>query len=118
MNRHEMAGPARAWALGLPGEILNAAPVPLAVAEAYSFLQDWNGLQRWVEGKDWGDHEFLRLAVLSHALHHLTPGDRASMESQTAWAAALKATGNRPERLAAIAQLAEGWAYAEEAPGG
>jgi predicted Zn-dependent protease len=115
MNRHELAEPARAWALGLPTGILNAAPVPLAVAEAYSFLQDWNGLQHWVDGKDWGEQEFLRLAVVSHALRHLTPGDRASMESQTVWAAALKATDNRPERLAAIAQLAEAWDYAEEA---
>jgi predicted Zn-dependent protease len=115
MNRHELAQTARDWALGLPLEILNAPPVPLAVAEAYSFLQDWNGLNTWVDGKDWGEEEFLRLAVVSHALHRLTPGDRASMESQTAWAAALKATKNRPERLAAIAQLAEGWDYLEEA---
>ena len=115
MNRHELAQAARNWALGLPPEILNAPPVPLAVAEAYSFLQDWNGLNGWVDGKDWGEEEFLRLAVVSHALHRLTPGDRASMESQTAWAAALKATKNQPERLAAIAQLAEGWDYAEEA---
>jgi len=85
------------------------------VAESYSFLQDWNGLNGWVDGKDWGENEFLRLAVVSHALHRLTPGDRASMESQTVWAAALKATKNQPERLAAIAQLAEGWDYAEEA---
>ena len=41
--------------------------------------------------------EFLRLAVLSHTLHHLTPNDRSSMESQTAWGAALKATKNRPD---------------------
>lgn len=115
MNRHEMAQAARDWALGLPVAILNAQPVPLAVAEAYSFLQDWNALHAWVDEKNWGEEEFLRFAVLSHALHHLTPGDRASMESQTAWAAALKATKNRPERLAAIAQLAEGWDYAEEA---
>lgn len=115
MNRHEMAQAARAWALGLPQEILNASRVSLAVAEGYSFLQDWNGLQAWLDGKNWADEEFLRLAVVSHALHRLTPGDRASMESQTAWAAALKATQNRPERLAAIAQLAEGWDYAEEA---
>jgi predicted Zn-dependent protease len=115
MNRHELALVARDWALSLPLEILNAPPVPLAVAEAYSFLQDWNGLNAWVDGKDWGEEEFLRLAVVSHALHRLTPGDRASMESQTAWAAALKATKNQPERLAAIAQLAEGWDYAEEA---
>jgi hypothetical protein len=115
MNRHEMAQAARDWALGLPTEIFNAQPVPLAIAEAYSFLQDWNALHAWVDEKNWGEEEFLRFAVLSHALHHLTPGDRASMESQTAWAAALKATKNRPERLAAIAQLAEGWDYAEEA---
>ena len=37
------------------------------------------------------------------------------MESQTAWTAALKATNNRPDRLAAIAKLAEGWGYNEEA---
>jgi tetratricopeptide (TPR) repeat protein len=37
------------------------------------------------------------------------------MESQTAWAAALKATRNQPHRLATIAQLAEGWGYPEEA---
>lgn len=115
MNRHTLAQPALKWALTLPREILSTTPVPLAVAESYSFLQDWNGLQTWVEGKNWGEEEFLRLAVVSHALHHLTPGDRASMESQTAWAAALKATKNQPRRLAAIAQLAEGWGYAEEA---
>jgi predicted Zn-dependent protease len=115
MNRHALAEPALKWALTLPTETLTASPVPLAVAETYSFLQNWNGLQAWVEGKNWGEEEFLRLAVTSHALHHLTPGDRASMESQTAWAGALKATKNEPRRLAAIAQLAEGWGYAEEA---
>ena len=115
MNRHALAEPARTWALALPNEILNASPVPLAVAEAYSFLQDWRGLNTWVDGKNWGEEEFLRLAVSSHALHHLAPGDLASMESQTAWTAALKATKNRPDRLAAIAKLAEGWGYNEEA---
>jgi Flp pilus assembly protein TadD len=115
MNRHEMAADAREWGLALPKQILDAPPVPLAIAEAYSFLQDWNGLHGWVNDKNWGEEEFLRLAVLSHALHRLTPGDRASMESQTSWNAALKATKNRADRLAAIAQLAEGWDYAEEA---
>jgi predicted Zn-dependent protease len=115
MNRHALAQPALEWALSLPKQILTAPPVPLAVSETYSFLQDWNGLHGWVEGKNWGEDECLRLAVMSHALHRLTPGDRASMESQTAWTAALKATRNRPQRLAVIAQLAEGWGYFEEA---
>ncbi len=115
MNRHGMAQAAREWGLALPKETLQAHPVPLAIAEAYSFLQDWNELHAWVDEKNWGEEEFLRLAVLSHALHRLTPGDRASMESQTAWNAALKATKNRGERVTALAQLAEGWGYAAEA---
>ena len=115
MNRHGMAQAALDWSLALPREILDVQPVPLAVAETYSFLQDWIGLKGWVEGKDWGGEEFLRLAVHSHALHHLTPADRSSMESQTAWGAALKATKSSPAHLAAIAQLAEGWGYADDA---
>jgi Flp pilus assembly protein TadD len=115
MNRHGMAQAAREWGLALPKEILDAPPVPLAIAEAYSVLQDWSGLHAWVDEKNWGEEEFLRLAVLSHALHRLTPGDRASMESQTAWNAALKATKDRGERVVALAQLAEGWGYAVEA---
>jgi hypothetical protein len=87
----------------------------LAIAESYSFLQDWRVLQEWVEGKNWGEHECFRLAVLSHALHHLAPSDRSSMESQTAWRAALAATKSRPDRLAPLAQLAEGWGYSAEA---
>jgi hypothetical protein len=37
------------------------------------------------------------------------------MESQTVWAAALRATKSNPAHLAAIAQLAEGWGYADDA---
>ena len=115
MNRHEMAKPAIEWVLSLPKEVLTAQPVPLAVAESYSFLQDWRVLQEWVEGKNWGEYECFRLAALSHALHRLSPTDRSSMESQTAWRAALAATKSRPDRLVPIAQLAEGWGYNTEA---
>jgi predicted Zn-dependent protease len=115
MNRHEMAKFALEWSLSLPQEILAAQPVPLAIAESYSFLQDWRVLQEWVEGKNWGDYECFRLAVLSHALHHLSPADRSSMESQTVWRAALAATNSRLDRLAPIAQLAEGWGYTAQA---
>jgi hypothetical protein len=37
------------------------------------------------------------------------------MESETIWQAALKAAQSRPERLAAIARLAEGWGYTGDA---
>lgn len=115
MNRHGLAKDALAWGLALPKQILETQPVPLALAESQSFLQDWNALEAWVEGKNWGEYECFRLAVQSHALHHLTTADRPSMESETAWHAALKAADAHADRLAAIAQLAEGWGYTAEA---
>jgi cytochrome c-type biogenesis protein CcmH/NrfG len=115
MNRHGLAKAALGWGLSLPKQILDTQPVPLALAESHSFLQDWSALQAWVEGKNWGEFECFRLAVQSHALHHLTTADRPSMESETAWHAALKATEERADRLTAIAQLAEGWGYTAEA---
>ena len=89
--------------------------MPLAIAESFSFLQDWTGLRAWVDGKNWGVVESLRLAVESHALHRLSPADEPSMASQVAWHAAVKAAQTRPEQLIAIAQLAEGWGYEAQA---
>jgi predicted Zn-dependent protease len=115
MNRHGQARAALDWTSSLPASLTSVQPVPLALAESYSFLQDWNSLRGWVEGKNWGVYESLRLAVLSHALHRLSKLDRPSMESATAWQAALKAAQGRPGQVAAIAQLAEGWGYQTEA---
>jgi hypothetical protein len=115
MNRHRMAPVAALWSSSLPKQILEAQPVPLAIAESYSFLQDWTAMRALVAGKNWGRHEGLRLAVEAHALHHLSPSDRDSMESKTAWRSALKAAQAFPEELVAIARLAEGWGYAPEA---
>jgi len=115
LNRNEMAIVAAHWSQQLPKEILEAQPVPLAIAEAYSFRKDWTAMLQWVEGKNWGEYEALRLAVESHALHRLAPSDRPSAETQTVWRAALKAAQKRPEQLVAIAQLAEGWGYTSDA---
>jgi predicted Zn-dependent protease len=115
MNRHAMAADARDWGNSLPEQIRKAQPVPLAIAESYSFLQDWAGLRNWITTMNWGECESLRLAVESHASHHLEGDGPNSTESQTLWRAALKAAHNRAEQLTAIAHLAEGWGYLAEA---
>jgi len=115
LNRHEQAQAAAEWSLSLPKSIAESHPVPLAIAESYSYLQDWPALHRFVEGKNWGDFESFRLAVESHALHRLGVSDQQSMETETVWRAALKAAQKKPEQLVAIAQLAEGWGYKRDA---
>lgn len=115
LNRHELATVAIAWLPELPKTILQTQPVPLAIAESFSFLQDWTTLRSWVEGKNWGEFEALRLAVESHALHRLGRSNENAMETQNTWRAALRSAQKHPEQLAAVAQLAEGWGYAADA---
>ncbi len=114
-NRHDHAQAAADWAAQLPSAIRETQPVPLAVAESFSFLRDWARLHDFVAEKNWGDCEALRLAVESHALHRLSATDRASMQTETAWQAALKTAQPHPEQLLTIARLAEGWGYPTEA---
>jgi predicted Zn-dependent protease len=115
LNRHGLAQVAAHWSSLLPKEITGAHPVPLAMAESLSFLQDWPALRAAVEGKNWGEFEAMRLAVESHALHRLNPLDGPSMETETVWRAALKTAQAHPDQLIAIAQLAEGWGYQRDA---
>lgn len=115
LNRHDMARIAAEWGVALPREIRELQPVPLAIAESFSFLQNWTALRAWVEGKNWGSCESLRLAVESHALRRLSPAGEPSMESQVVWRAALTAAQARPEQLGVVAQLAEGWGYEAQA---
>lgn len=115
LNREGMAVVAAHWASSLPQQVRDTQPVPLALAESLSFMQDWPALLASVEDKNWGEFEALRLAVQSHALHRLSTSQPDSMQRQTVWRAALKAAEAKPEHLVAIAQLAEGWGYGEDA---
>ncbi len=115
LNRHGMAAQVIAWQVSLPRGILETHPVPLAIAESYSLLEDWPSLRSSVTGKNWGEFEALRLAVESHALHRLNSSDRVSAEAATVWRSALKVAQTHPAQLVSIARLAEGWGYAAEA---
>lgn len=115
LNREGMAVVAAHWAARLPQQIRETQPVPLALAESLSFMQDWPALRASVEEKNWGEYEALRLAVESHALHRLATSQPDSMQRQTVWRAALKAADAKPDQLVAIAQLAEGWGYTADA---
>jgi tetratricopeptide (TPR) repeat protein len=114
MNRHELAAEALAWSGSFERTLASTQPVPLAIAESLSCMRDWPALARFVEEANWGDHESVRLAVQSHAVRHV--GDnQSSAEAAALWRAAIKAAQGRPEQLATIAKLAEGWGYRSEA---
>ena len=59
LNREGMAVVAAHWASSLPAQIRETQPVPLALAESLSFMQDWPALHASVDGRNWGEFEAL-----------------------------------------------------------
>jgi predicted Zn-dependent protease len=116
------------WSRRLPPAILTTMPVPVALAQSYVRLRDWDGLKPIIsdkavllgqpqtapgaatEGK-WGDFEFLRLAFL--AATHRADGDQ--QQAKVRWQAAVKATANRPAAVAMLARHAIEWKWEDDA---
>ncbi len=116
MNRRELAQQALVWSASLPGAIRDAQPVPIAIAESLSCTRDWAALSRFVLGKNWRDQDAFRFAIENHAQQHSTSGEpAAAAAADAAWRSALKLASTRPDQLASIAQLEEGWGYRTQA---
>ncbi len=115
LNQHVMMSEALEWSALLPPEVAQEPVVRLALAESYGIRRDWRGLQTFCLDQDWGEGEAARLAVLSHAHRRLGGKDRATPEADTFWRAAVQQAADQPARLLLLAELADGWDYAEEA---
>jgi predicted Zn-dependent protease len=115
MDRHDRAADAFAWAQSLAPAVRETQPMPTALAESLSCKQDWQQLARFVRGKDWKTAEPLRMAIESHAVHHLANEPEAEAEADALWRNAIRAAQGNVNQLATIARLAEGWGYKPQA---
>lgn len=93
------------WLTNLPAGIRAEIPVRLALADGYLQSADWPKLRDFAGEGNWGEAEFLRLAILSHAWSQL--GVTAVADSN--WGSALTAAGNRYGPLTTLLGLAEQW---------
>ncbi|HAO78388.1 MAG TPA: hypothetical protein DCQ92_05310 [Verrucomicrobia subdivision 3 bacterium] len=98
------------WLTGLPASLQAQQPVRLALANAYLAIGDWRTLQDFVSKGRWGDLEFLRLALLSHAWSQLGVPQVADSN----WGAAVDKTGNRFGAMTTLLGLAEQWQLKRE----
>jgi tetratricopeptide (TPR) repeat protein len=99
------------WIKELPPEVVNKQPVPVAVADCYIAINDWDGLQQWCKKTNWADFEFLRHAYLSRALREL--GDNLGSASE--WEAVLQQVGSKGEQLHGLQQVVVKWGWTKEA---
>ncbi|MDQ6765790.1 MAG: hypothetical protein M3Z22_06795 [Verrucomicrobiota bacterium] len=104
------AGAALEWVAKLPPEMASKMPVPVALSYAYLAAKDWSGLQSLVKNANWGDQDFLRLALLARALRE--QGDEAGFSTQ--WANAMKKAA-KGEQAMPLSQTLFDWGWKDEA---
>jgi Flp pilus assembly protein TadD len=93
------------WLTGLPANLRAQPAVGLVLADGYVQAGDWAKLRDFASTGDWGDQEFLRLALVSHAWAQLG----VSAVAASCWSAAVTETRGRCSALTALLGLADQW---------
>jgi tetratricopeptide (TPR) repeat protein len=99
-----------AWLRSLPATTQTNHAVAVVMAECYSRVQDWHGLQAFLEPQKWGELEFSRHALLARALRGQELADAAKIE----WQRALKIANGRQQNLVMLLGCAAQWGWSGE----
>ena len=97
------------YSKSLPAESLRNWPVPLALADAYVRLRDWQNLEAGTAKANWGRFEFLRHAYLARALREQDKPAAAEHE----WSVAVK-DATSSESLVLLIQPVSEWGWENE----
>lgn len=98
------------WLTNLPDEMQSQQPVQMALAQAYLQNSDWASLRVLVTHGNWGELEFLRFALVSHASAKLGMTDLAAAN----WGAAVNEAGVNLDVYTKLLELAESWGLKAE----
>jgi tetratricopeptide (TPR) repeat protein len=97
------------YSKSLPAESLRDWPVPLAIADTYVWLREWQNLEAATAKANWGRFEFLRHAYLARALRELDKPAAAERE----WRTAVK-DATSSESLVLLIQPVSEWGWENE----
>src|SRR3989440_1844739 len=105
-------GPAEtlAWLQSLPVTTQTNQPAALLVADCYTLLRDWRGLQAALEPQFWAELEFIRHAFKSRALR----GQELSGAAKAEWELALKTANGQQGSLVMLLRMAAQWNWQSE----
>lgn len=105
MGNHGLADEGLVLAKSIKPELVQAQPMPLAVANLYLAKRDWPALEDFLSAQNWADMEFLRMALLARA----AAGSQQSVVETTRWKAALRLASDRLWALNLLMGLAQQW---------
>jgi Tfp pilus assembly protein PilF len=105
MIRLGEAALAQQWLTNCPTNIRTNHPVPLAMADCFFALNDWQGAESFLGSQKWGEFEPMRLALLSEVAIKL----RDTMSADVRWCLAIKQAHRRLGALIWLLVKAEEW---------
>lgn len=106
----DLAAEAQTWLEALPEEMQKQRAVILARTDCYTARKDWDALQNFTAKSNWGELDFLRLAMRARSLREL----HSDLQSEVEWRAALRASTDKPHQLSALTRLAAQWGWQHE----
>jgi predicted Zn-dependent protease len=110
MITHRRPEAAQEWLNGLAESVRAQQPVRMAMIDCFIALKDWSGLEEFLQGQEWKQNEYLRLAFLSTAAHER----KESAAAQTRWRSAVRQAGDRLAALESLRKLAQQLGRLEE----
>jgi tetratricopeptide (TPR) repeat protein len=101
---------ALAWLSTLPKASQTNQTVAVLIAECQIRVQDWHGLQAFLDRQNWAELEFLRHAFMARGLR----GQDMAGAAKGEWEMALQAANHQRTGLVNLVSLADQWNWASE----
>ncbi len=103
-------GEAFAWLRTLPLSTQTNQPTSMLLAECFTLLNDYKGLQAFLEPQNWEELEFIRRAFKTRALR----GQDLTSAAKGEWEMTLKVANNQKASLLMLLRLAIAWKWQSE----
>ena len=105
-----MASNGITWVKSLPKSFRDEPPLPMALANSYFALGRWRELEESLNAQNWKEGDFVRKALMAHAVRKQNEADVAALH----WKDAVQLASARPELLGSLAQMASAWGWTNE----
>ena len=110
LRGHQMSDEALHWLLNLPPTTQAGRAATELIAACYADQGGWTNVQSTLASGNWGDQEFIRLALLARAHRELNQ----KFGTHSDWQAAVNAAAGRRQALYVLLDMARAWRWTDE----
>jgi predicted Zn-dependent protease len=111
LNAHAMSTEAIDWSKKLSPSMVSQRAVSIALSDALISAKDWGSLERLTKAGNWGDFDFLRLALRARAFRETN--DMPSFNAQ--WTEAKTKVSGSADAALMLSETASKWGWNGEA---